>query len=276
MIATIRPIVTTALLPLAVAYLLISYLLAPGRINTSELFHNDLLVHTHPIMRKISDPDILIVALGSSGILLLTTMLWAFLVAVPAGISYGWSTSVPMRRIAWAISTVAAALPTFFWAVVIELLMIFLWIRFQIRVVPIAGFGTDGHLVLPSLALGMRPAAYIFRLTATAVDEIRHTDYMRTALAKGLPGRILLARHILPNAAPNIITATLLATRGALSGLVIVDLVYIWGGAGLTFLQALATYRLALATELALAFAVVSVALVLLAELARSRIRAAG
>jgi len=268
-------VVLNAVLPLAVAYLIISFLVDPANIDTSELQTNSFLMSTHSIFRNIFDPDILAVSVGASAILLLTSMTGAIAVGVPAGILYAWSGRRALKAVAWSISTVAASLPTFFWAVALELVMILLWLKLGIRVVAIAGFGIDDHLVLPAIALGLRPAAYIFRLTATAVDEIRHTDYVRTAVAKGLPSGLLLVRHVLPNAAPNIIAATVLGARGALSSLAIVDLVYVWGGAGLVFVQALGSRRLGLATELALTFAVASVLLALAADLARARVRIA-
>lgn len=260
--------------PLAVAYVLISFLVDPANIDTSEIRANSLLMNTRSIFRSIDDPDIFAVAVGSSAILLLTSMTWAAALGIAAGLVHGWSNNRRIRAVAWSISTVAASLPTFFWAVALNLLVIMVWLKFRMIIVPIGGFGLDDRLVVPSLALGIRPAAYIFRLTATAVEDIRHTDYVRSAIAKGLPRRTLLLRHVLPNAAPNIIAAAVLGTRGALSGLVIVDFVYIWGGAGLTFVQALGTRHLVLATELALAFAVASVLLALAADFARSRVRA--
>ena len=268
-------VLLNAVLPLAVAYLIISFLVDPANIDTSELQTNSFLMSTHSIFRNIFDPDILAVSVGASAILLLTSMAGAIAVGVPAGILYAWSGRRALKAVAWSISTVAASLPTFFWAVALELVMILLWFKLGIRVVAIAGFGIDDHLVLPAIALGVRPAAYIFRLTATAVDEIRHTDYVRTAVAKGLPSGLMLVRHVLPNAAPNIIAATVLGARGALSSLAIVDLVYVWGGAGLVFVQALGSRRLVLATELALTFAVASVLLALAADLARARVRVA-
>src|SRR5207302_8598728 len=51
-----------------------------------------------------------------------------------------------------------------------------------------------------------------------------------------------------PERQPNIIAATVFAARGALSSLVIVEFVFIWGGAGLTFVQALGNRRLELAS----------------------------
>jgi len=260
-----------ALLPLAVAFLVVSFLADPARIDTRELRANSLLMNTSQLFRKEANP--FAAAIGSSAILILAAIAGAIALGVPAGIAYGWSGSRALKAIAWSASTLAASLPAFFWAVAIELVMIVLWVKFEVRFLPTAGFGIDEHLVLPALALGIRPAAYIFRLTATAVEEIRHSDYVRTAIAKGLGPRPLLVRHILPNAAPNIIAATVLGTRGALSSLVLIEYVFIWGGAGLTFVQALGTGRLELAIALALSFAIGSALLALAADLARARVQ---
>jgi peptide/nickel transport system permease protein len=262
-----------ALLPLAVAYAVISWLTDPARIDTGPLRTNSLLMNSRPIFRSVEQSDVFIIAIQSSAILLLTALAGAVVVGVPLGIVYGWSRNRAFKAAAWSLSTVLVALPAFFWAVALELSMIWIYLNLGVRFLPIAGFGLDEHLILPSLALGVRPAAYIFRLTASAVEEIRHTDYVRTANAKGLGERALLARHVLPNAAPNIIAAIVLAARGAISSLVIVEFVYIWGGAALVFVQALGNRRLELALAIAISFAIVSALLTFAAELAQSRVR---
>ena len=258
-----------AILPLAVASLLVTFLADPARLDTTELLRNSLLMNTRPIFREVSALD----AIVNSAVLLAAAIAGAIAVGVPFGIAYAWSNNRPLKALAWSASTFAASLPAFFWAIALELLMIVIYFRFGVRFLPITGFGFDEHLILPALALGLRPAAYIFRLTAAAVGGIRHTDYVRTAIAKGLRDRTLLVRHVLPNAAPNIIAATLLGARGALSSLVIVEFVYIWEGAGLAFVQALGGRQFALVIGIALAFAVGSTVLVLAGELARSRVR---
>jgi glutathione transport system permease protein len=264
-----------ALLPLLVTFVVVSYFADYRTIDTSQLKANTFLMNTRPLFQVVAPAEQLAVALKASAILLLTTIAGAAAVGIPTGIAYGWSMNRRLKAIAWSIGTVASSLPAFFWAVAVELLMIAIYLKLDLRFLPIAGFGVDEHLVLPSLALGIRPAAYIFRFTGMAVEEIRHTDYVRTAVAKGLPERRLLTRHVLPNAAPSVIAATVLGARNALSSLVIVEFIYVWGGAGLTFVQALGNRRLELATQLALSFAIGSILLSLAADLARSRIQAA-
>jgi ABC-type dipeptide/oligopeptide/nickel transport system permease component len=270
-IGLLARVLRDALLPLVIAYALVTFLTDPARLDTSELLRNSLLMNTRPIFREVTALD----AIVNSAILLAVALAGAIAVGVPFGIAYAWSNNRPLKALAWSASTFAASLPAFFWAIALVLLMIVIYFQFGLRLLPIAGFGIDDHLILPALALALRPAAYIFRLTATAVEQIRHTDYVRTAIAKGLPDRTLLVRHVLPNAAPNIIGAALLGARGALSSLVIVEFVFIWDGAGLAFVQALGGRQFALATAIVLAFAVGSTMLVLAGELARSRVKAA-
>ena len=261
------------IIPVGLAYALVSFLADPDHIDVAELRANSLLLSAKPLFRVIAPGDELKVALGSSALLLIVAMTGAVAIGVPLGIAYGASTRGSLKAVVWSFATVMAALPAFFWAVALELGMIFVYLHFGIRPLPIAGFGVDEHLVLPALALGLRPTAYIFRLTAIAIEDIHHSDFVRTATAKGLRERTLLRRHVLPNAAPNIIAAVVLATRGALSSLLIIEFVYIWGGAGLAFVQAVALRRLDLAVAYAIAFALGSAALALVADLARARVR---
>src|SRR5688500_18930985 len=270
-IALLARIGRDVLLPLVVASLLVVFLTDPARLDTSELLRNSLLMNTRPIFRVVTPLD----AIANTAILLATALAGAIAVGVPFGIAYAWSNNRPLRALAWSASTFAASLPAFFWAIALELLMVVIFFQFGLLFLLFYGFVIDEQLNLPALSLALRPAAYIFRLTATAVEQIRHTDYVRTAIAKGLPDRTLLARHVLPNAAPNIIAATVLGARGALSSVVIVEFVYVWDGAGLAFVQALGGRQFALASGIALAFAVGSAALVLAGELARSRLKAA-
>jgi ABC-type dipeptide/oligopeptide/nickel transport system permease component len=262
-------------IPLGVVVGLVTFLADPSHTDVAELRANSLLMGARPIFREVAAPDELRVALGNSAILLGTAMCGAIALGVPAGIAYGWSRSRAIKSIAWAAATLASSLPAFFWAVALELIMIALWLQFGLRLLPTAGFGVDQHLLLPALALGIRPAGYVFRLTSLAIEETSRAEYVRTARAKGLTSASILRRHALPNAMPQIVSAVVLAVRGALSSLLIVEFVYIWGGAGTTFIQALGQRRFGLAWELALAFGLASVLLALLADVARARPRPA-
>jgi ABC-type dipeptide/oligopeptide/nickel transport system permease component len=101
---------------------------------------------------------------------------------------------------------------------------------------PSAGFGRAfdvlWHLALPATALGMRFLALGTRMTRSSMLQVLRLDYMTTARAKGLPERVVLARHGLPNALLPVITIVGLNVGTMLSGSVLVEVVFAWPGMG--------------------------------------------
>ncbi|GAA1899765.1 ABC transporter permease [Streptomyces sodiiphilus] len=88
------------------------------------------------------------------------------------------------------------------------------------------------HLVLPAIALSSIPLAIITRMTRASVLEVLQEDYVRTAESKGLHQRVVRARHVMRNALLPVITAVGLLTGGLLSGAVLTESVFAWGGIG--------------------------------------------
>ncbi len=94
------------------------------------------------------------------------------------------------------------------------------------------------HLVLPGIALGTIPLAIVTRITRAAVLEVVNEDYVRTARAKGLSGAVVNRRHVLKNALLPIVTVIGLQTGLLLSGAVLTEIVFAWGGMGSFLYQA--------------------------------------
>jgi len=88
------------------------------------------------------------------------------------------------------------------------------------------------HIVLPALALGTNGVGILMRVTRSAVLEVLHEDYIRTARAKGLGEQWVLWRHGLRNALIPIITVVGLELGTLLSGSIIVETVFAWPGIG--------------------------------------------
>lgn len=91
---------------------------------------------------------------------------------------------------------------------------------------------TIRHLVLPAIALGTIPLAIITRITRTAVLEVMQEDHVRTARAKGLAPRLIDRRHILRNALLPVTTVVGLQVGLLLSGAILTETVFAWGGLG--------------------------------------------
>lgn len=88
------------------------------------------------------------------------------------------------------------------------------------------------HLVLPAVALASIPLAVIVRMTRASVLEVLGEDYVRTAESKGLEKRVVRARHVLRNALLPVVTAVGLLTGSLLSGAVLTESVFSFGGIG--------------------------------------------
>ena len=95
------------------------------------------------------------------------------------------------------------------------------------------------------------------------MQEVLHTEYMRTAAAKGLPFMRILLKHGLKNALMPVVTITALALPGLFGGAIITETIFAWPGMGRLFITALQQQDF----SLLMAFLVVSAFLVVLFNL---------
>lgn len=88
------------------------------------------------------------------------------------------------------------------------------------------------HLILPALTLGLFSTAVIARMTRSAMLEVLYQDYVRTARAKGLPGRRVIVLHALKNAMIPTLTVIGISFGSLLSGAVLTETIFAWPGLG--------------------------------------------
>lgn len=151
----------------------------------------------------------------------------SILMGVPLGVvSAGRRNSVAdhLCRIG---SLLGASIPSYFAAY----LLVFVF-AVTLRVLPVFGFGTPAHLVLPAVTLALGPTSALVRLTRSSVLEVLGEDYVRTARAKGLGHTGLLFRHALRNALVPILTVIALSIGHLLAGAIAVETVFAWPGLG--------------------------------------------
>jgi peptide/nickel transport system permease protein len=98
------------------------------------------------------------------------------------------------------------------------------------------------HLILPAVALGTIPLAIVARITRGAVLDVINADYVRTARAKGMGPDVIDRRHVLRNAMLPVSTVIGLQTGLLLSGAILTETVFSWGGMGQWMYQAI-TFR---------------------------------
>ncbi len=95
------------------------------------------------------------------------------------------------------------------------------------------------NLILPAIALGIRPLAIITQLTRSALLDVLTQDYIRTAYAKGLRKYRVVLRHALPNALNPVVTAISGWLAELLAGSFFVEYIFGWKGIGKITVDAL-------------------------------------
>ncbi len=88
------------------------------------------------------------------------------------------------------------------------------------------------HLALPALTLGSLQLALVTRLVRSGLREALREDYVRTARAKGLTARAVVARHGLPNTLLPVITVVGGHFGTLLTGAVLTEIIFAWPGLG--------------------------------------------
>lgn len=174
-------------------------------------------------------------------ILVAAAMALALAIAIPAGTIAAVRHSKPSGALISALSQLGIAIPGF-------LLGIVLVTFFALRLgwLPANGWvapGTDfvgflSRLVLPVMALAGVQSAILVRYVRSAVLEVMHEDYLRTARAKGLSPLRALGRHGLRNAAIPVLTVTGVQFSALIIGAVVIERVFVIPGLGSMLLSA--------------------------------------
>jgi oligopeptide transport system permease protein len=107
----------------------------------------------------------------------------------------------------------------------------------KLGVLPVAGWGGYGHLVMPAVTLALPYAAYIARLARGGTIEVMQQDFVRTARAKGVPERSVVLRHALRGAILPVVSFLGPAAAGILTGSFVVETLFGVPGVGQWFVK---------------------------------------
>jgi len=162
----------------------------------------------------------------------------SLLVAVLGGTLVGVAAALHRGRLADTailIGSLAGTSAPSFWVG----LVLMIYIGFQANLLPIAGYDSALHLVLPALTVAVGGMPMIIRLVRAALMETLEEDYVRTARAKGLRERAVVMKHALRNALVPVVTVVGLELGRLLGGVVVVESVFAWPGLGRMLLEAI-------------------------------------
>jgi peptide/nickel transport system permease protein len=111
-------------------------------------------------------------------------------------------------------------------------LLLILVFAVYLGVLPAMGYGGWENVVLPAITLGAQSLGRNTRLVRSSVLDCLSQDYVRTARAKGVPERVIMAKHVLKNAMMPVITAWALDVANLFGGAVITESIFGWPGMG--------------------------------------------
>lgn len=123
------------------------------------------------------------------------------------------------------------------------------------------------YLILPALALSLNSAAVIARFLQTSLRAALEEDYVRTAVAKGVPRAWIVLRHALPNALPAVITILGVHVGQLLGGAVLIEQIFDWPGLGQYALRAIQARDYLVVQDLVLIGVTIFVAVQLLTDI---------
>ena len=183
---------------------------------------NDIIREHFPVSALLGVVALCIATVGA--------VLWG---AVSAHFRGRWPDSVIMVMV-----IVAVSVPSFVAAALMQWLVLALNRQFGFTLLPVAGWGTWRHVLLPAWVLGLGTMAYMTRLLRASLLDVAQADYLRTARAKGLSASRIFFRHRLRNAILPVVTVLGPAIAAITTGGFVVELMFAVPGLGRYFVEA--------------------------------------
>jgi peptide/nickel transport system permease protein len=170
------------------------------------------------------------------------TMGCALLMAVPIGILAAVRQDSAQDYTARSLAIGGLSIPSFWLATLVVVLPSIWWewtppiqyVKFSE-----APWAHLGQFLLPAVILGFASAASVMRLLRAQMLEVLRQDYVRTAWAKGLQGRVVVLKHALKNAIIPVVTIIGLQVANVAGGTVIMEQIFGLPGMGRFFIEAI-------------------------------------
>jgi peptide/nickel transport system permease protein len=182
-------------------------------------------------------------------VLAMVAMLIALMFGIPLGIVAAMQQGKALDHLIVGFSAIGISMPSFFSAMIFSWLFGFVWHEYTH--LPMTGslyeideLGENrtmvlSNMILPALALGIRPLAVFIQLTRNTMVEMLAQDFVRTARSKGLSKWQATVKHALPNAMNPLITSVGGWFSSLLAGSFFTEYIFQWRGLGKVTIEAL-------------------------------------
>jgi peptide/nickel transport system permease protein len=186
---------------------------------------------------------------GHTAQVVVTAELLAILLGVAVGIFSAIRQYSPFDYIFTAFSFLGYAMPTFWLALLLQIVFVDIYLKWNVRIFYTAGLNNPHHgtwsidrlqhIALPVMTLSIISFALYSRYMRASMLDVINSDYVRTARAKGLPEWRVIMRHVFRNALIPIVTVAALNLGGLLGGAIVTETVFTLDGMGYYFVQKL-------------------------------------
>ena len=198
----------------------------------SDLLHGDLGIPysapTETVTGLIARAWPVSVELGLYSIAL------AFLIGVPLGVVAALNQTSWIDQLATAVATFGLVTPNF----VLGIFLIWIF-GTTLHLLPVGGWDNPAEMIMPVVTFAVGPMAIAARYTRTAILDVIHSDFVRTAHAKGLSYPVVVRRHILRNALIPMVTVLAPMAGLTITGSIFVESIFRVPGIGKFFSQSI-------------------------------------
>ncbi|WP_046497967.1 ABC transporter permease [Streptomyces odonnellii] len=192
--------------------------------------------------------------------LTLVAVVFEVVIGVALGVVMGLRRGRPVDTSVLLLTLVVIAVPTFVTGLLAQLVFGVTWKLVQ----PSVSFTAPlDELLLPGLVLASVSLAYVTRLTRTSIAENARADYVRTAVAKGLPRHRVITRHLLRNSLIPVVTFIGTDIGALMGGAIVTERIFNIHGVGFQLYQGILRQN----TQTVVGFVTVLIIVFLLANL---------
>ncbi|KOU04507.1 MULTISPECIES: ABC transporter permease [Streptomyces] len=158
------------------------------------------------------------------------------LVGIGLGVIAGLRPDTLRDRGLLTLTLVLVSMPSFVLGFLLQYLLAFKW---SVTTPTVTDSTNFSQLALPAIVLGSLSLAYVARLTRTSIAENLRSDYMRTAIAKGLPRRRVIGVHLLRNSLIPVVTFLGIELGSLMTGAIVTEGIFNVRGIGVEIYEAL-------------------------------------
>lgn len=201
-------------------------------------------------------------AAGNTFRLGLTALAIALIIGIPLGVYQAIKQYSFFDQLGTTLSFITFSTPIFIIGVMLQLILAYQLERWLgMKVFYVVGMTSSGyeelgrgllglpslaqlgdivqHLTLPAVSIAAISLAGYSRFQRASMLEVMHSDYLRTAKAKGLPRRTIIVKHALRNAMIPIVTLVSLDIANMIGGAIITESIFGWPGVGRLYIGAI-------------------------------------